>query len=673
MRAHSVLAVAVLALTSCTELADEGGREDGYKLWGESDDPSLLSDDFNYLLSELPMSGAPDQAPWAGSYWPTYEDSVNYRWDGDDSKSAVEKFEEAFHLEGLTDSVSKKYGIDSQSHQTACTTDTECDDAKGEKCSIREGKTEGYCVETWFGICHAWAPAAIVENEPVSPVTWNGVEFKVNDIKALISLSYDKGLDTKFLSLRCNKKGGTAPEGDDGSGWITWNDYGQPEDDECNDTNPGAFHVTITNLLGIEKRTLVEDRTYDYQVWNQPIRAYEVTMLEEVTARQANTLVGMTDPKETYAFNDKAVSFRHTKMHLKWIAESDVRTDGNLANNIDFYTNTDRYEYILELDGDGKIIGGEWVGKSKKDHPDFLWLPVKKNATTVAPTTAGKDLTGIQWLDVQLLLAESTKADNATDGFDWGSPCEGGDGSFAKSIPKSAVEVIGDIPGDKYNVRIDLKSDADVDVQLVDIDSGTELIAWPDGILSGSGEECGTYEGIEFCYSGYDGDGTNRGYEWIEVKGETKRNMRMRAFGYNAGEAAVTYSWDAPPGCVDAGSGEFEQPVIKGEVVNVGTIPEGKADVRIDLKAEADVDVQLFDGGIPLVQWPDGRLSKSGVQTLEYEGMTITWSGYDGDGTHKGYEYITIKGELSRTLTMRAFGYAAGTASVDYGWGLTDL
>jgi len=47
-------------------------------------------------------------------------------------------------------------------------------------------------------------------------------------------------------------------------------------------------------------------------------------------------------------------------------------------------TNTDHYEYILELDKDGKITGGEWVGQSKDVHPDFFWLPLKASAASVS-------------------------------------------------------------------------------------------------------------------------------------------------------------------------------------------------------------------------------------------------------------------------------------------------
>ena len=52
--------------------------------------------------------------------------------------------------------------------------------------------------------------------------------------------------------------------------------------------------------------------------------------------------------------------------------------------------------------------------------------------------------------------------------------------------------------------------------------------------------------------------------------------------------------------------------------------------------------------------------------------MTITWSGYNGDGTNLGNEYIHNQGEITADLTMQAFGYAERDAQVDYAWGVPD-
>ena len=58
--------------------------------------------------------------------------------------------------------------------------------------------------------------------------------------------------------------------------------------------------------------------------------------------------------------------------------------------------------YVLELDANGRIVGGEWVGESKQAHPDFLWLPLKASGTTVAGGA-------IKIADVKALMAASVK------------------------------------------------------------------------------------------------------------------------------------------------------------------------------------------------------------------------------------------------------------------------
>jgi hypothetical protein len=58
--------------------------------------------------------------------------------------------------------------------------------------------------------------------------------------------------------------------------------------------------------------------------------------------------------------------------------------DGNLAGSIDRYTHTSHYTYVLEADAEGRLIGGEWTGASKKAHPDFVWLPLEVTPHTIA-------------------------------------------------------------------------------------------------------------------------------------------------------------------------------------------------------------------------------------------------------------------------------------------------
>jgi hypothetical protein len=255
-------------------------------------------------------------------------------------------------------------------------------------------------------------------------------------------------------------------------------------------------------------------------------------------------------------------------------------------------------------------------------------------------------------------------------GFDWGSDCSAGNGQFDATIASQATQTIGEIPPNKRNVRIQLTSAVDVDVQLFDKDTGHAIVAWPSGDLHGATQACATYQSVQYCYSGYNGDGTGAGHEWIEVRGDSNRTLVMKAFGYQAGSAGVVYTWQAVDTCNEKGTGSFSQYIAKDAVADIGTIPADKTNVRIQLKASTDLDVQLFDGSTALVKWPDGKLNGAGQQTLAYGGMSLTWSGYGGDGTGPGNEYIRVDGRTSMPLMMRAYGYAAGTATVTYNWGV---
>lgn len=650
-----------------TDSAESLGETRDPIAWGANDDPSTFDVDnnFNFKLAELPAEGEAEVVPWAGSYWPTYRDSINFRWDGSSgstpgaNESPAEKFAQAFSRDKLVASVSEQFGILSRSK--TCTETSECDSDTGEVCSKRPGETEGRCVETWFGICHAWAPAAIMVPEPKKPVTYNGVTFKVSDIKALISLSYTNAVQTKFLSGRCNEKGAD----------LEYDEYGRPKNRACMNTNPGTFHVVATNMLGVQKKSFVEDKTFDYQVWNQPVRGYKVLQNTSVSAAQANTLITATGSE--YVFNDEAKSFHHIKMRFEYIVEPAQNIGGNLSGVIDTFTHHDVYEYVLELDGAGDIIGGEWVGASKKNHPDFLWTPTLKYWTEVAKDN-GQAGTGIAWHEVLYLVEQSIKEDdsNHAGGFDWGESCDAGDGNFIQPIAEKAIVEVGEIPVGKANVRIDLTANNDVDIQLYDKLTGHAIVAWPSGDLNGHSVQTTTFHGMTIEYSGYNGVGGDWGHEYIEIKGKLSRTLIMKAFGYKAGDAEVDYSYEAAADCVDAGTGEFTQPVVRHDVMSVGNIAKGKKNIRIQLKADNDLDIQLYDGPVALIKWPDGKLSGSNKQTLSYKGMTLEWSGWAGVSGQYGNEYITISGDVPAELTMRVYGYKAGDAELRYSWGLTD-
>jgi subtilisin-like proprotein convertase family protein len=116
--------------------------------------------------------------------------------------------------------------------------------------------------------------------------------------------------------------------------------------------------------------------------------------MKEITVQEANELLKVEG--DEYKYNENAVTFFEVKAVSHYITESNPSTSP-FTDTISTYTRQDHYHYILELDADGKVNGGEWVGASNVSHPDFLWLP----------TAARSGNPDIDMSSVRLLLEKS--------------------------------------------------------------------------------------------------------------------------------------------------------------------------------------------------------------------------------------------------------------------------
>ena len=358
-----------------------GGKADE---WNHLNNPERFRVDFDYKLSNLPESGEAETTPWPETYWPTWKDSTNQRWQGTDVMSPLEKYDVAFNgwtpPEGFMDlrpfnssncasgdwdrEYYEKLGpaasYQSKYKGNAKARDGVDSDGDGEvdECGDNDG------VETWWGLCHAWVPASILEAEPQRAVTHNGVTFEVGDIKALLITMYDRQ-SAIMMGDRCNEKD------------VKRDDNGRIIDSECRDSNAGAFHVTVTNMLGRYKRSFAEDRTYNYEVWNQPFKSYEIHEQTEMDAKAAMKVLG--EDSETYTYNTDATRFAKVRMTVKYITEPSQSSTRPLVSDVENngrYTGSDTYTYVLEMNDDGEILGGEWADYNQTSHPDFLWLPL---------------------------------------------------------------------------------------------------------------------------------------------------------------------------------------------------------------------------------------------------------------------------------------------------------
>jgi hypothetical protein len=676
---------------SLTETQPGSSKDGKADRWSTADDPSLFSHDLEYRLDALPQEGEATNVPWTGTYWPVYKDSINVRWQGDDTKSPAAKYGEAFNVPNVEDRVSQYYGVERHNTRTECEANDDCDSTIGERCAKREGAEKGRCIPTWWGICHAWAPVSIQEPEPVHPVTRNGITFEVNDIKALLTLAYDRST-SKFVSLRCNKNNSKDE--------IEYDAYDRPSSDdaECSDTNPGTLHVLLANYLGIKGESFVEDRTFDAQVWNQPIRGYRVTQMKELVDEQgnvdgvaANTLVGVPEgvpnPDEfefsgvvgaqewmqggpypvvagrtlrvvltgsgdadvyarfdgepsaeehdcrpfnatteeeceivvpegktqvyvgvngnaetstfevhvtlepdpnyevptTYLFNDGAAKLYHVKTQVQYIAESEMTTDGNLADKIDQYTRTDYYQYILEVDVNGDIIGGEWIGASKKNHPDFLWLPTGRRSSPIAGGA-------IKYAKVkELLNASILGEDESNPAPSYSSKHESG------SVEKDAWVNFGPYLTDNGEVKVNMVGDGDADLYVRKGEPPTKDNYDCRPFLSNTAEECRL---------------NGPGPVYVSVFGYVKSHFEL-SISFNEPGEGVTDPTTVPE--VTEPDPETDH-VNEGQWKYYGPYDVEAGDLKVSISGSGDADLYVREGAQPTSGNYDCRPYKSGSE-----------------------------------------------------------
>jgi hypothetical protein len=237
-------------------------------------------------------------------------------------------------------------------------------------------------VSYWFGICDGWSPASIHLPRPVNPVTIRGalghrITFFPDDLKALGSYLFARtntegfsSLDYRFSGRPCSEWG--APSRDR-AGYV--------RDFRCDDVDAGLFHTLLVNRIGIERTGFMLDIDNNHKINNHPVGRYRFRYFNPETGQTGSleasrvSLNAIRDPYRARR-NPEARQLVGVRTEIdyrfyQWPEENRERiSDDESFDRVE----TAEFEYDLELDSDGRILGGEWNDRSRRSPPDFLWL-----------------------------------------------------------------------------------------------------------------------------------------------------------------------------------------------------------------------------------------------------------------------------------------------------------
>jgi molybdopterin converting factor small subunit len=121
------------------------------------------------------------------------------------------------------------------------------------------------------------------------------------------------------------------------------------------------------------------------EVWNQPVVAFDTQMAAPQQGATPGAAEGTV--QEVYV---KTVMYYIAEVPQSWEAGFNKESIG-----------TKVYEYILELDKEGSILGGRWISS---DRPDFMWTQDRPKFTKYfAPLKelykeSVKHLNSLEWI-----------------------------------------------------------------------------------------------------------------------------------------------------------------------------------------------------------------------------------------------------------------------------------
>lgn len=313
--------------------------------WTASNNPNKLISNLNTSFHELPENGVliDQRLGWPGSHWASNLGSIAHRWSAGNPQNFTYKLLSLAELRDLAPhelaelSPAEKYDISNGDYTYPTVKKI------FKQFSPRESE--------WHGICHGYAPAALNHPEPASVTIVNpdglSIYFYSSDVAGLMSYYYATVATTpvSLIGNRCNY----APN----------SRIPRRHQSNCEDLNAGAFHLVLTNKLGIEGMGFIADIERYFEVWNHIAVNFESRIIRD-----------SAPTRDSARATVRRVQIESTVTYAAAIAP---RFDPVLNTEAAVYTQS-TYEYFLDLDQKGNVIGGDWISDRR---PDFVWSQTK--------------------------------------------------------------------------------------------------------------------------------------------------------------------------------------------------------------------------------------------------------------------------------------------------------
>jgi hypothetical protein len=289
--------------------------------------------------------------PWSGDWWPRGTAGLAFKNTGG-GLSPFEKFDSIVY---------DNFG------RVAGATAWEADPAYQHNAAPAGG-------ENWAGHCNGLAAAAILSKQPVRSVnvplqkgrvvklTWPSAK------QCSFGLFRDGQFDYKFyqassltltvddmkgwlaeIYMNCETQQVGAGQGILGTRYNSQNIDVNSE--AFKDIHPQNYHYLLETFIKQKGQSFVAEVDPHSPVNNHPVYAYDCQMTPAQGYTRCRTKVYMTD----YAPR---------------------------SNYVGTTTMTRSYDYALITDNYGRISGGQWLGNSAMQHPDFVWIPIGDRAAT---------------------------------------------------------------------------------------------------------------------------------------------------------------------------------------------------------------------------------------------------------------------------------------------------